>query len=478
MPGSPWPLEKIQGFLLRGYNMLLTRHFALSVADVDAARAAVAAIASPGGGGLEVTTAAPWGAVKPLYCMTAGFTYGGLKKLCVDSAALDAFNKWPQYQPFVQGSKARAAYVGDTGPSDPGHWVLSDSDFDVMLSIYVNDEATLEQITRQLLGQIAGAFEVPGAERTFDSQVLYDGQVYFGYEDGIGQPIIDGSPFSSEPDGGQDLVDPGAFMLGTARTTFYSFPQPQPPAFGMYGCFGAFRMLHQDVEGYEAQVERLAADNAQRLGITDLEIAKQAIKALICGRWPNGTSLAVFPIQGDKLPPPQPSQKINDFEYKLPDGSMDYGVVCPVGSHARRGNMRLTDPNDSNPQFPGAPSKNHRILRRAMPYQSPYRPENRDDPNTERGLMGFFLGTSFLDQFEFVQHNWINAAFYTDLPGKADPLMGAKTPAGLATPTKPKDFKTKIAPLASFVTTKASAYLFFPGIDGIRFIGNPAAGVS
>jgi deferrochelatase/peroxidase EfeB len=477
MTGSPWPLDKIQGFLLRGYNMLLVRHLAVSVKNVEAAREALAAMVGSGEGILKVTTAEPWGAVKPTYCMTAGFTYRGLRKLCVDQAALDAFNKWPQYQPFVQGSAQRAAYVGDTGTSAPSNWVLSDSDFDLMLSLYINDETMLEEVTQQLLSQIGGGFTV-SQPRIFDTQVLYDGQVYFGYEDGIGQPIIDGSPFSSEPDGGQDLVDPGAFMLGTARTLFYSFPQPQPPVFGMYGCFGAFRVLHQDVEGFEAQVDGLATANAEMLGITDHEIAKQAIKALICGRWANGTSLADFPIQGDKLPPPLPSQKINDFEYKLPDGSMDFGKVCPVGCHARRGNMRLSLPNDSNPQFPGAPSKNHRILRRAMPYQSPYRPEDRDDPKTERGLAGFFLGTSFLDQFEFVQHNWINARFYTDLPGTADPLMGAENPRGLAFPSAPRDIKRKIAPLASFVRTKASAYLFFPGIDGIRYVADPKAGVS
>lgn len=476
MANSPWPLDKIQGFLLRGYNMLLVRHFALSVESVEAARTALATMVGPGQGDLKVTTAEPWGATKPDYCMTAGFTYRGLKSLCVDGAALDVFERYPQYQPFVQGSAKRASYVGDSGASDPAHWILSDSQFDLMLSIYVNDEATLETITDRLLAQVKGAFGLDGDDRTFDSQVLRDGQVYFGYQDGIGQPIIDGSPFSTEPDGGQDLVDPGAFMLGTARTTFYSFPQPKPPAFGMYGCFGAFRMLRQDVEGFDSQVESLAAANAEMLGISDQDVAVDAIKALICGRWPNGTSLAQFPINGDATPEPQPPSKINDFDYTLKDGSFDYGKGCPVGSHARRGNMRLSSPQDANPSFPGAPSKNHRILRRAMPYQLPYRPQDRDDPNTERGLVGFFLGTSFLDQFEFLQHNWMNAPFYTDLPGLADPLMGAKPPGGLAIPATPRDIKRKIAPLASFVTTKASAYLFFPGIDGIRYVSDPGAG--
>ena len=44
MPDSPWPLDKIQGFLLRGYRMSLVRHYCLSVADLDQARAFIVSL--------------------------------------------------------------------------------------------------------------------------------------------------------------------------------------------------------------------------------------------------------------------------------------------------------------------------------------------------------------------------------------------------------------------------------------------------
>ena len=487
MLGSPWPLDKIQGFLLRGYKMLLIRHFALKVSDPANPKKARDFLAGLVDGTLpfQVTSAAPWGPVKPDYCLSLGFTYQGLKNLQVPPRTLASFQT-PDHQPFVNGSAAQAAFVGDSGASGPDNWVLNDQQFDVLLSLYVNDDATLAAKTKDLEALFLEGFGTVPASRRFDTQELFDGQVYFGYQDGIAQPIIANSPFSSEPDGGQDLVDPGSMMLGTAIGDFYnSVPVPQPQSFGMYGCFASFRVLRQEVEAFDRQIADLAPAFGTAFGITDPEVQRQALKAKICGRWPNGTPLTVFPIQGDKLPPLMPPQKINDFLYKLPDGSADMGTGCPVGAHIRRGNMRVSVPNDLNPSFPGAPVCNHRITRRAMPYQIPYMPEDRNNPNTERGLAGFFMGTSLMEQFEFIQSNWINntAGFYI-VTDPADALMGVPVafetiPTSTARPGK----YNKVRPMANFVVTKASAYVFFPGIDGIRYVGTaqpapPASGTA
>ncbi|MFL6845465.1 MAG: hypothetical protein ACJ8ER_11365 [Allosphingosinicella sp.] len=469
-------LAQIQGFLVRGYTMLLVRHFALSVSNPEAARRILGAMAD-GTGAFQVTSAAPWGAVKPQYCLSAGFTYGGLKALGVPAATLAGFAT-PDHQPFVDGAAKRAPFVGDIGASAPGNWVLDDSEFDVLLSLYVNDPDTLDRLSRQLEQVLLDGFVAPARNRIFDTQVYRDGQVYFGYEDGIGQPILAGSPFSSEPDGGQDLVDPGAFMLGTATGPYYaSVPVPQPARFGQFGCFAAFRVLRQDVEGFEKQIDDLAPAVGKAFGISDSQpqLQRDAVKAKICGRWPNGTSLSVFPIQGDTPPPLLPPQKINDFLYLDEAGKPDKGQGCPIGSHARRGNMRLASAGDINPAFPGAPTRDHRIMRRAMPYQLPYDSNNPDDPTSERGLAGFFLGTSLMEQWEFVQHNWINNpnGFYIVID-PADPLMGDAGSVAMyetaPTDTKPPGRNYKIRPMANFVFTKASAYIFFPGLDGIRFV--------
>src|SRR5688500_3372704 len=283
-------LAQIQGFLVRGYTMLLARHFALSVSDPKEARRILASF-THGSGPFQTTSAAPWGARKPRYCLNAGFTYGGLRALGVPAATLASFAT-PDHQPFVDGAVKRAPFVGDIGASAPDKWVLDDSQFDVLLSLYVNDEATLHRLGGQLQQFLLDGFALPTANRIVDTQVYRNGQVYFGYEDGIGQPILAGSPFSSEPDGGQDLVDPGAFMLGTAIGDYYrSVPVPKPAQFGQFGCFAAFRVLRQDVEGFEKQIDDLAQAVGEAFKISDPALRRDAVKAKICGRWPNGTSL-------------------------------------------------------------------------------------------------------------------------------------------------------------------------------------------
>jgi deferrochelatase/peroxidase EfeB len=203
-------------------------------------------------------------------------------------------------------------------------------------------------------------------------------------------------------------------------------------------------------------------------------VRQLALKAKVCGRWPNGVSLAVFPVDGDAVPEDKPFHLLNDFNYTMSDGKGgtvpdDDGLVCPIGSHTRRGNMRVQSLN-------GVKVKDHRILRRAGPYQDPYNEKDRDDPTTERGLVGFFLGASLAAQFEFIQSNWINYRNGFDVvTDPADPVMGTNTlPPGKAfyqtVPASADDSTPYVAPMNSFVFTKGSAYLYFPGLDGIRYI--------
>ena len=468
MIASPWPLEKIQGFLLRGYRMSFSRHFALSVRDVAAARTFIAGVVGNNEKYPQITSAVPWGERKARFCLNIGFTYPGLQKLGVPQASLHSFAT-PDSESFVAGSAASSTRVGDVGASAPQNWVVSDRDFDVLLTLFTLTEDDLASMSQQLSGLFAAGFDPPdSATRIFDGQDLEDGKVYFGYKDGIAQPIIEGSPFSREPDGGQDCVDPGAFMFGTARHHFYqSVLPPTPTELGMYGCFGAFRILRQDVDGFDRQIETLAPAFGATFRITDPDVQRQALKAKMCGRWPNGTPIELFPVDGNNLPPPLPPQKINDFNYR----SDPKGLVCPIGAHLRRGNPR---------ELPGVPVVNHRILRRNLPYQIPYDPGNRD--TGERGLVGWFLGTSFLEQFEFLLASWINSSSFSTVIDAADPLVGTnRSPAGgpyfETVPTGPDrpGSRNRVQPLNSFIFTKGSAYCYYPGIDGIRWIAQQSS---
>jgi hypothetical protein len=202
-------------------------------------------------------------------------------------------------------------------------------------------------------------------------------------------------------------------------------------------------------------------------GITNPDLQADAVKAKICGRWPNGTPLAVCPTDGNNPPPAFPPDKINDFGF----ADDKYGIKCPVGAHIRRNN-----PRDSGGQVP----EDHRILRRAMPYS---RPDPNNPGKDEVGLMGLFLGVSFTLQFEFLMNSWIHkpVGIVSDM---ADPMVGlnVKSPGGpfketimKAAPKQRDDWTT--FPMESFVFTRAGAYVFFPAIPGLQWIasGSPAA---
>ena len=468
---TPWPLDKIQGLLLRGYRENFVRYFALSVREPAAARGFIASLVNGQAGVPQVTTAAPW-AIKPECLLNIGFTFRGLGKLQVPQASLDRFESpnSVDIRSFALGAAARAGKapngVGDVNESDPSNWIVSDQDFDVLLVLYAHSTDAMERLSDGLREKFSPGFDCPKATAQFDGQALDDGRVYFGYKDGIAQPYVKGSPFAHEPDGGQPAVDPGAFLMGEAEPggAYSTMVLPTPEALAHYGCFGSFRILRQDVEGFETQVESLAPMFGQQFGVTDPDLQKEAVKAVICGRWTNGTPLMVSPINGNTPPKPLPPQSLNDFMY----GS-DAGQKCPIGAHIRRGNPRDTVGINGT-------VADHRVLRRAMPYQIPYDPENRH--TGERGLIGLFMGASFLKQFEFVMENWINnPQGFSLVVDPTDPTMGTNalpdSSGGFTfseTVPTATNKNSRLKPMSSFVHTKGSAYCFFPGIDGIRWI--------
>jgi deferrochelatase/peroxidase EfeB len=466
---APWPLDKIQGLLLRGYRSNYARHFALSVAPgaAAAARSFILGLVAPEPEGLAVTTAAPW-TVKPPYRLNLAFTYRGLVNLGVPAASLGIFTGPPgqvdsNYAPFGGGASQRAAlYLNDPNSSE---WLFSDSDFDLLLTIWIDDFEWRDKITDIVKALTPGTFDALPDDRILDAQAFEGNKVYFGYEDNISQPIIQGSPVNRYPDD-QDEVDSSGFLIGTGTNIYDAIPF-SPPQLGLYGCFGGFLKLHQHVELFEQQVKDRAGD-LSAIGVTVPEVQQEALMAAMCGRWRNGVSLTAHPIQGDVLPPPFDKPVANDYHYGTA-AKPDQGAVCPIGAHMRRGNMRLRadDPPLKPTEFPAPPSSDHRIMRRAMPYQSPYNCEDRDDPATERGLMGVFLGASLLQQFEQVFGQWMNGMFFTEYRELTDAMLGATDPHQVSLPGRRKWTKGGVK---SVVDTKIAAYVFYPGVDGIRFI--------
>jgi deferrochelatase/peroxidase EfeB len=463
-----FPLACVQGLVVRGYNMTFTRYLALNVTDVARARAFIGSIVP------SITNAYPWQpGAKPASCLNVAFTYRGLANLKIDPAALNSFwvPGWGQtdHQPFVEGSVAHAQVVGDSGNSAPANWRIDDRAFDVMLIVNASNPGVFEQTAAAVQAQAeASGFTTAG---TFDSQQFAlpnQNAIYFGYQDGIAEPIIPGIP--RDPDGSQDPVDQGWFVLGTATGPAQSVPVPQSPL-GDYGCFASFRIMLQDLAAFEQFITSNVAAFMEQFTITKEDVGRAALMAVLVGRWPNGQPLVRHPIDGDNVPPPvlDPTE-VNDFQYDpmegYPPGPTDpNGTACPFGAHVRRAN-----PRDDAP----SPAAYHRIMRRANPYQIPYDPANRT--SGEVGLMGLFMCTSLTYQFEFIMNSWING---TDtLPASnppndmADPILGNHPPNDTLTVLAANGNPWEI-PISDFIYTRGSAYVFLPGLDAIRWIANP-----
>jgi Dyp-type peroxidase family len=256
----------------------------------------------------------------------------------------------------------------------------------------------------------------PGAE------LGNQGLIHFGYKDGISQPNIAGLPLRNSDDG-QPQCPAGAFLLGyPSQFQNHTYDFDFPVALGRNGTFAVFRIMKQDVHGFENFLTQQAGPGGDR----------ELVAAKICGRWRDGTPLVVSSERPENNP-------TNNFTF-----SKDPGKACPFSAHIRR-----TNPRDD--RVAGLSGRKHRIVRAAMPYGPPY---TGAEDGKERGLMGLFFCVNIADQFEFIMKNWVNrGGFQGSLSATdSDPLVG----------------------LHSFVRTRGSAYCFYPSLDGLRYIAQSA----
>ena len=164
------------------------------------------------------------------------------------------------------------------------------------------------------------------------------------------------------------------------------------------------------------------------------------------------------------------------------------GLLCPLGAHIRRSN-----PRDDIKPYPAAESLSmseaHRLLRRARVFGSPlFDPTVLADPTSAacraaitaladdgraRGIHFFSVGASIRSQFEFVQQTWCNNPRFAGLTDNKDAIAGdndrSDQPSSHMTiPGIPR--RTRTGPLPRFVTVRAGAYLFMPGLRAIRYL--------
>jgi deferrochelatase/peroxidase EfeB len=493
-------MNDVQGLILRGYNFPNIRYIILSIKDTAGARKFCADLASGTGlGGLSVTNAEPWkDMIKPDYCLNIGFTYSGLENLIgkdycdvvTSSSSAEVFGS------FKNGAVNDADAIGDTGDSAPANWWKNGgwipkndpcedgSDLHIQITLFTLTPQSREKHYLTLLGMISNTSSGPSVVPVYyqDSDpITVDGNsdyVHFGYRDSLSQPRIDGILWN-EPKmkrlmgvsniDDRPIVPVDRFVIGKDASDYYAH------TLLTNGTFAAFRLLYQDEAKFNEFIH--SGDDAPEL-----------IAAKICGRWRDGTPLAVSPYKEDKsLGEPGPKNfNFTNFNYLAPSpnqhGNQDgdeSGLKCPYASHIRRANPRddinVTD-NDNDAQI-------HRIVRRASPYGPVYDPSEKGE--VQRGLVGLFIGAVLDFQFRFVTQAWFELSGFRNpdaSPNQSgvDPFFGPQVED-----TNPGDsiFAYNVGStykempngpnepnLTRFIRTDGSLYLFLPGIAGLKYL--------
>src|SRR6202790_3923026 len=479
---KPLDLGDIQGFILRGYKMPIVRHFLLTVGVPAEARKLLGRFVNGNESDVpQITTAEDWHVGlepgpgdnaadaprrQPDYCLKLGITWPALIALGVKERVPTLSFK--SFGAFIAGAAERAKLVGDTGESDPQHWIggFGRGGDHVLLTLHAMSPEAMTAYSDRLSALFAegGAFrEIWRADgmalmEVKDGEAVPTFKVHFGYTDGISMTTIRGGPERYPPDH-QQQCEPWLFVL---RDDAENYLMPEPRELGLNGSFAVFKMIKTDVVAFEQFLQ----SNKDR-------IDPELLAAKMCGRWRNGVPLAVSP-ESDSPEGGLSPEQLNNFEYVNADGSGDpKGLRCPVGAHMRRINPR-GQPVTGQGQ-PGGSNNSHRLIRRGLPYGPVYDPSQPDD-GIERGLLGYFINSSIENQYEFVLGNWVNDSEFAGAvrlhPKSKDPLIGTQDPAEsiFVIPQANGAPPIKLTGFSSFVKKRAAAYCFLPSITAIKFI--------
>jgi deferrochelatase/peroxidase EfeB len=467
-------LADLQGNILRGYTkMPYVRYLILEVADRIAARRWLAASISGRDHDVPQITTGNWGAAKPDTCFNIGLTYEGLRALGTPRSSLEMFPN-----EFIEGMTARALKLGDVGSSAPETWP---SPFDepgrihLIATIYAGDVRQLDQVQQRALDR--NALTLLGTREGYN---FADDFVHFGYRDNIMQPRFEGIHDPQRYPDGQPMAPLGTVLLGhPTNLEGLTWRVPQPTPLGHNGTFNAFRVLKQDVAGFEnyldqaasyllthPQVDEVLPAGAELNICQVLSIAppsrhgalREVVAANLCGRWRDGTPLAL----SAEVPAPQ-----------LYDAKFDYvgESRCPYGAHIRRCNPR-------NGQIVQRVANNsRRLVRRGVPYGPPYKgmqPGGEGQPEPERGLLGNFIGASLGAQFEAMSCDWLNLGLQDPrITGSNDPITGTNGPGTSWFDLPLKSGSTiRLRGLPEFVSTRGGAYTFLPSLSAISYLGS------
>ena len=372
-------LADIQGNLLRGYRSAHARHFALGVGDAGGARTFLAGLVSGDeASSPQVTTAQQWDSTPP-YCLNVGLTW-------------EVWAPWASRPTSWRTSRPRSGRP-PSGPRIPipispvrADWVTSGTAHRITgfwaervprpCTLCFRSTPTLLVRAGSIPGSRLGC--APGSRldglseiSAHDAKALADGAVHFGYRDGIAQPHIRGGPVGRFATCSRNLTRVTSLCSGRDYTNIYggNFLYDLPHALGDNACYAAFRILRQDVQGFERLLDQWSQ-------VWNLD--RELIAAKLVGRWRTGVPLTLAPDTAH-TDPRIPTAERQQLRLRAGSGAPD--LLRRRGRDAPPG--RRAHPARLNPRFAvmGQPHS-RRLVRRSMPYGPPAtrsRPARRRD---------------------------------------------------------------------------------------------------
>jgi Dyp-type peroxidase family len=278
-----------------------------------------------------------------------------------------------------------------------------------------------------------------------------DGLEHFGYVDGISQPLF----FKDELDENKANSTANLKFDPKASVDLVLINDPFVHGQDAFGSYFVFRKLEPHVRSFKKAEKELA----HQIGLTGDDIERAG--AMLVGRFEDGT-----PVTLSNEPDIIGSGNLNNFDY-----SNDLkGSKCPFHAHIRKSNPRRNDDD-----------KTHIMARRGITYgqrnvSTEIDPLPQQMPENGVGLLFMSFQRSIVNQFEFIQKNWVNNPGFPNQNDGIDPLIGQDGVENISTGHFPKEFglmsdsNMRKKSFNSFVTLKGGEYFFAPSIAFLKNI--------
>lgn len=415
------------------------------------------------------------------------FTYAGIQLLSGQAKPIPTVPDETTLEAFVDGAEARALKVGDVDDSAREHWlfghnsgrtihavltIASDTPADLQLAIDEQREAATRAAALIVFQQNAATL---ADERR--------GKEHFGFKDGISEPGVRDfdeedpqRPGYSKQHPGTRLIPAGEFIIGRPRVKVEGdrrkYPAKDIPPWMNEGSFQVIRRLAQDVPGWWAQVAEQLQVLKHTKGVVPPGATVEWLAARLVGRWRSGAPVHKCPSHD----PVNDAAATRDNDLSFKDDPE--GLKTPLFSHLRQTAPRdgLVDGGEVAEEFMDA----RRIMRRGAPYGQPFDPAGgvSGGPDAARGLLFVCYQADLVEQFEFIQKDWINTDNFPrdreNRPGPDSMICGyiPDSNEGVINyeSAAPDGTDRQCTPLSikRFVRTEGAVYAFAPSISTLK----------